>query len=387
MARPRDPWFRTANATWYVEVDKKQRKLYQEPSGRRTVEGRDRARAAYQELLAWLGQESTSASGEGGVEVGPRLLLVSSLLDKYLAVRKTGLSERTWDERRRLLQKFLWWCGEHRPPLVLVRELRPLHLVEFIGDNPGWRSRDTRAEVAKVLKACFGWAYAVGISGPCPFTGKECTFTFGNRRRPMTREEFDRLIAACGVGLRSLRRILVFCYETGSRPGEARLARWADLDWEREEIVLRHHKTERTAKGPRRIRLTQRVVDLLLEQRRERPGAEYIFTNRLGRPYGRNGMAQNLRRLRRRIGLSEGVVLYGTRHGFGLRMALADVNLAVVAELMGHVPGSPVTAHYVDLADQATHLREVLERVNRGEDGNDGGTSTSASSPPSPPSS
>jgi integrase len=118
-------------------------------------------------------------------------------------------------------------------------------------------------------------------------------------------------------------------------------------------------------KKPRVIHLTDAVVILLRDLYRQRPGAEFLFTNRRGWPYYRNSIQQNLRRLRRKIGLPEDVKLYGARHGFGTRAVLNKVGLAELAELMGHEKGSRITAHYVHIADQHEHLKDALRQINR----------------------
>jgi integrase/recombinase XerC len=182
----------------------------------------------------------------------------------------------------------------------------------------------------------------------------------------MAEEEFRRLINACGKNQNRLREILLFCFSTGARPVEVREAQWSELDLDRGTITLAKHKTLKTQKvrKPRVIHLTEEVTGLLVEIRRRQPDTEYVFTNRLGRPYHRNSVAQNLRRLRRKIGLPEDVKLYGCRHGFGTRAILNSVGLVELAELMGHEKGSRITAHYVHLAGEHQHLREALRKIN-----------------------
>jgi integrase len=206
----------------------------------------------------------------------------------------------------------------------------------------------------------------MGIAPPSPFRRK-VSYTFGNSRRPMTDEEFRTLIKACGPKQQRLREILVFCYSTGARPAEVRTALWSDLDLEQGVITLKQHKTSKTQKvpKPRVIYLTEEVLSLLAAIRRRLPDSEFIFSSRRRRPYHRNSIQQNLRRLRKKVGLPDDVKLYGCRHGFGTRAVLRGENMAVLAELMGHAEGSRITAHYVYLADQGQHLKEALRRINQ----------------------
>jgi integrase len=356
MPRPLKPWFHKRKNCWVVEPAGKLIRLADGPKNAQTE------KEAKRQLDILKGQWAANVPLESGTDK----LTILALLDGYLVHAKAKLADRTWDERKRLLDRFGQFCVDHEPPLALVKDLLPLHLEQFLLAHPTWKSQDTLAEVVKTIKTAFNWAQEAKIAPPNPFTGKLVQYPFGNSRRPITEEEFQLLLDACGKTQIRLREILLFCYHTGARPAEVRAARWTDLDLETGRITLKHHKTSRTqkVKKARIILLDDETIVLLAAIRRRQPGTEFIFTNRLGRPYHRNSIQQNLRRLRRKIGLPEDVTLYGCRHQFGTRAALRNENLAVLAELMGHEKGSPITSHYIHLADHHQHLKDALRRIN-----------------------
>ena len=67
--------------------------------------------------------------------------------------------------------------------------------------------------------------------------------------------------------------------------------------------------------------------------------------------------------MRERIGLPRGNNLYGCRHAFGKRLAMAGVELKTLATLMGHTK-TTMTEHYIDIANEHEHLRRELEKGN-----------------------
>jgi integrase len=357
MPRPLKPWFHKRKNCWVIEPSGKLIRLADGPKNAETE------KEARRQLDILKGQWAQNVPLESGTDK----LTILALLDGYLVHMKARLADRTWDERKRLLDRFGQFCIDHAPPLRRVKELLPLHLEQFLQTNTTWKSQDTLAEVVKAIKAAFNWGHEARIAPPSPFTGKLVRYPFGNSRRPITEGEFRQLIDACGKSQVRLREILLFCYHTGARPVEVRTARWQDLDLGAGTITLKRHKTSRTqkVKKPRVILLDGETVALLTAIRRRQPGTEFIFTNRLGRPYHRNSIQQNLRRLRCKIGLPEDAKLYGCRHHFGTRAALRNENLAVLAELLGHEKGSPITFHYIHLADQKKHLKDALDRINR----------------------
>jgi integrase len=356
MARPHKIWYRPARKAWYVEIDGRQVKLLKGP---KDADTKELAEQAFHRLMV-------ERAVQPPLDIGPSRLTVAALIDGYLDTVKRDLAERTWYERRRILEQFAQFLVDSQ--VLLVKDCLPLHMVLFLNAHPSWKSRDTKAEVVKAVKVVFNWGHDAKIAPPNPFVGKLLEgYTFGNTRRPMTEEEFRRLIEACGKKQTRLREILQFCFWTGARPCEARTARWSDLDVESGTITLKEHKTAKIQKvySPRVIVLDDQTVRLLIGIRQRQPATVYIFTSRLGRPYHRNSIQQNLRRLRRRVKLPEDVKLYGCRHGFGTRAVLNGTDLATLGQLLGHEKDSRITGHYVHLAGEHAHLKEALRAINR----------------------
>ena len=56
---------------------------------------------------------------------------------------------------------------------------------------------------------------------------------------------------------------------------------------------------------------------------------------------------------------------YLVRHTYGTNAVLAGVDVATVAELMGHSSLEMVSQVYLHLADQVTHLQDAARRATQ----------------------
>lgn len=119
--------------------------------------------------------------------------------------------------------------------------------------------------------------------------------------------------------------LIRFAADTGMRPGEVCRLRWDDVDLARGAIVLTEHKTARRTEAARIVILPPAALALL--EGREREGV-YVFTNRSGRPYSRDGLAATLRRY--------GVTPNQLRHTFAQSMIDVGIRPEMVTEMLGH---------------------------------------------------
>jgi site-specific recombinase XerD len=88
-----------------------------------------------------------------------------------------------------------------------------------------------------------------------------------------------------------------------------------------------------------------------------------LFRNSRGTAWTRNAIRCRFRRLRGKLELGPGVVAYSYRHTFATEGLGAGVDLATMAELLGHVDTTMVSAHYSHLDQKAAHLREAARRA------------------------
>jgi len=268
---------------------------------------------------------------------------------------KADVRPETWDERQRLLALFAAELGD----MPLCR-CRAGHLERWIAGKPIWSSAWTKMRVARTIGRAFNYLTRLGDISRNPFSGIRTHQ--GPRGRPTERHEFQALLKhtdAC------FRRVLIFLWYSGARPGELRGLEWSMLRPERSCAVLPAHKTAHTRRdrAPRTLMLHPIDVKLLIYiRRRQQPLARRVFLNSRGRPWTRSALVLRMYRLRKRAGIAQDCKLYGNRYAFATNAALAGVDIATLATLLGHTT-LEMAAYYVRLTGQDDYLQEALRKA------------------------
>jgi len=173
--------------------------------------------------------------------------------------------------------------------------------------------------------------------------------------RPLSVPEAQAILAATDPTTPSGRRdhlLFNFLYHTGARVSEALQLRQQDIHWGVPSTASLHGK----GRKERVIPLLKPIAQALkraLDQRPHEPTA-LIFQNRFGQPLTRWGVEKRLRRTVQQAAqhcpsLQDQTVSPHTfRHTTAMRLLQADVDIMVIALLLGHE--SPTTTHhYIEL--------------------------------------
>ncbi len=159
--RPHHPWYRSANNSWYVEVNGDQNLLGKHPDG--TPPPRKRKRGdppprppqeieqAYYRLMATADRKLPAAD----------TLRVCQVCDLFLDYSQKHHEPATYRGYKDFLQDFCQLLGT-----MLGRDLKPLHVTRWLDAHPGWKGSRRNAIVA--VKRAFNWADAEGVLQPNP---------------------------------------------------------------------------------------------------------------------------------------------------------------------------------------------------------------------------
>lgn len=185
------------------------------------------------------------------------------------------------------------------------------------------------------------------------------------RDRFLTRDEIDRLLAACAAQKWPMLRVLVLAaISTGCRRGELQGLRWGDIDLESRLITL-----TRTKNGDaRKVPMTEALV-AALKPHVGAPSA-LVFASRRVPAVAYNFEAQWKAALRA-AGI-RGFVFHGLRHSAASHLVMGGASLHEVGQVLGHRTSS-MSARYSHLATE--HKALLVQRVL----GNIGTTATSES--------
>jgi len=190
-----------------------------------------------------------------------------------------------------------------------------------------------------------------------------------NQREAVVSEtDFQRLLKACAltsqetldlyegrpvvvssvaaVPKETIRALFTVMYDCGIRAGEACRLEWSTVNLADKWIFIASGKTK---DARRRVGLTTRAIAALAALRALRPNARYCFTRHdADRPLTVGWVSHKFMRLRRGLGLPDGVVLHSLRHSCATRLGNAGANVLDLQKVMGW--SSPViAARYVHL--------------------------------------
>ena len=291
------PWYRKENKTWYVQVNRKQVRLSKD---------KPEAMRLWRKLMA-----------EGEL---PKDRWLSECVEHYLPT----LTESTRRSREQVLSAFTGHIGPLR-----VSKLTKRHIRGYL--KPTWSASTTRSHIKTIL-ACLNRSVKDGLIDANPVKDIEKP-AWERREKILSADELGKLMAAAREPFKTLLKAMS---ESGCRPSEICGLRVEDC-FPEESVWLVANKTKnQTGVKKRPIYLTEELVAMtraLAEGRTE----GHLFRNRYGEPWTPDTVRLRFRRLRKKLGLSDGVIPYGTRHRFASdAINRQKMDSLIVARLLGH---------------------------------------------------
>jgi integrase len=169
---------------------------------------------------------------------------------------------------------------------------------------------------------------------------------------PLTREDIERLLAACGRGAAGVRNraLIVLLWRSGLRISEALALYPRDVNIDAGTITVLHGKGDRR----RTVGIAGPVaeVELWLELRRQRgltraPLFCTITRPGAGRPLSSAYVREAFKALAIRSGVGRRVHPHGFRHTLAAELAMEGVPVHVIRRQLGH-SSLATTARYID---------------------------------------
>ena len=156
------------------------------------------------------------------------------------------------------------------------------------------------------------------------------------------------------------RAIILFLIDTGCRVGGLCSLTLGALDLPNQCAMV----IEKGNRG-RRVYFTDMTTEMLMLWRDVRPEVktDALFVTNVGKPLQPNGIRMILQRIGKRAGVTGRINAHSFRHAFARNFLRNGGNLAVLGRLLGHSPGSPVTARFYAVFDDR-ELQEFHERYS-----------------------
>jgi integrase/recombinase XerD len=232
-------------------------------------------------------------------------------------------------------------------------------VVAWVNKKESWGDYAKRDAIASV-KQMFKWGLAEKHISDNPVA------TLVNpkpepRDRVMSDAEHAWLIAAARCQKENGKEfaLVLMASRCGVRPQQIREVTGANVvgcTW-----VFKKHKTRGKTKKPLVVFLPPCLATLTRMLVRKYPTGP-LFRQESGRPWSKDTIARRLLRLRRKLGISDDVIMYAYRHTYATNAMMAGLSTAEVATLLGHTDTRMVTEVYGHLDQNNQHMLGAAAR-------------------------
>ncbi|HVX13863.1 MAG TPA: tyrosine-type recombinase/integrase [Pirellulales bacterium] len=325
MARPPKPWWWERRNGYYATIN-----------GSRFRLG-DTKKQADEELKRLL--------KEGPQEVADRTLF-AVLLDDFLDFTRENRAYKTYRGHLDFCQSFL-----KKWPQLSIDELSPDHVTAWLKGQTTWNST-TKHHAIATLQRALNWAKKNKGLKANPLAGMEKP-TAKTRTEVVTEKEFKALLGQ--VKDKEFKDLLIFSYDCGCRPQEAKglEARHIELDKKRAVLPTQEAKGKRT---PRAIYIPTPRALKIVKERMKADGR--LFLNTRGRPWTASAVKCRFAQLEKKLG--KRFNQYALRHTWITQKLVNGVDSHVVAALAGHGDTKMIDRVYSKVAqDHEFMLRQA----------------------------
>lgn len=267
------------------------------------AEARDRARLARSLIRSGIDPiDQRTSNKETIVAAAAKSLTFAKAAEKFIAAH-----EDSWSNAKHRLQ-WVSTIGTYANPIIgqlPVAAIEQRHILQIL--NPIWRSKtETASRLRGRIEQVLNWAKVQGLrEGPNPARWRDhldLLLPAPEKVSPVKHLAAVPLAEAklmwqliCGTGGMGAQALQLQILTAG-RSGEARGARWSELDLEGAVWVI--PKERMKAKREHRIPLPRQAVELLRKQPRI-VGAELVFPSSRNTPLSDMTLTAVMRRLKR----------------------------------------------------------------------------------------
>ncbi len=323
------PFFRESKQAWYCWIDGQLRSLGK------------KKRAAYDRYRDLLGEKEKPS--------GP--WTVRQCFDYYLEHAST-LPGKAYKNRKAVFDRF---CRDARVGGLPSADLTADHIEAWV-KKQSWAASTARCAMNYITSA-LNHCVKRGKIPSSPIKGLKKPRW--ERRKAVINKEDERAVYDASKG--AFRAVLTVLRSTGARPSE--LCRAKASDYQGGMIILSEHKTDETGKD-RVIYLPEEARNVVEQLVGNRQPDESIFLNSRGQPWTPDTLYCRFKRLRKKLGLGDGVFPYALRTKFTSdAINSGNANPALVAKALGHADLNMLLKHY--LREDPEAVRRMLDDLNK----------------------
>lgn len=291
---------------------------------------------------------------------------VTGLLDNFIDEIEPTLSRARYAALVRYASLFASDYGKQ-----LVSSITPAMVLRWLDSEKAlgeekkvlW-SNSSKRHAAALLKRAWKWAHNQGhirVNTLHSLKLPEPEY----RDRGIDFATHQRLVEHCRENMQARPFALyLIASRCGARPQQIRDVTAANVIKVGTQLVwaFKKHKTQKKTGKPLVVYISpclQTLTRILMASRR----TGTLFRNSNGDPWKKDTVAQRMERLRARLKLPEGTVVYLYRHAMATDALRAGLSTAVVAQLLGHTDTRMVSKVYGHLDQHAMHLIESAAKA------------------------
>lgn len=355
----RKPFYRKQTKCWYVKSESGKTFIRLDPDKRKAFDLWHRMQAAT-------------------VHRGPAATVLG-ILNAFVEELQPTLSEARFAALKHYAESFV---RKHASDLAM--SITPATVIEWLNEpqraqekksrkpkekdaKPEYRmakwSESSKRHAAALIKRAWKWAHNQGrlpANHLASLKLPECQY----RDATIDYATHERLVLHC----RQLDdskpfALYLIASRCGARPQQIREVTAANVQFGATQWVFKKHKTVAKTGKDLRVYLSpclQTLTKILLSSRPSGP----LFRNANGDPWKSDTVTQRMERLRKRLKLPPGTVVYLYRHTMATNALLAGQTTATVAALLGHVDTRMVSKVYGHLDNHSPHLLDAAAKAH-----------------------
>ena len=308
------------------------------------AEARDKARAAYREILEGVDPQAVRRRKHMNLREG-----VDAFIEQYAKPRN-----RSWRETERVLTRELVTRFGERDVTLMTRA----DILEAADAAIARGAQYQANRIVSYSRKMFNWFLERGMIETSPLLGIRAPMREQSRDRVLARDEITRLIGACRTESFPFGPYTLLLLATAQRRSEVANMRWSEIDWERHvwELPAARSKNGKTYEVP----LSPFALAILKDIPRFE-GSDLVFTTTGYSPI--SGITKMVLRIQTKSETANWR-LHDLRRTAASEMARMRIALQVVEKVLNHVSGtiSGVVAVY----NRYGYDPEKRDALNRG---------------------
>lgn len=273
-----------------------------------------------------------------------------------------------------LISKYSAWCSKHRAPRSCewyngylnnfllhpgiadmdATAIKPWNIQEWCDSKTTWGPTYTRGAIVAVQRV-WNWAIEQGHLETTPLARMKKP-PAKRREIYMKPEDFQEILTHIPQS-DPFHDLVVFIWQSGCRPQEARAIEPRHVELARERIVFPAEESK--GKREKRIIYLQGAALEIITRLMANYTEGKLFRNKRGHAWTKYSVCNRFIRISRKTG--KRMFAYAARHGFGTRKLIQGHDHLTIAAIMGHTDGSMLAKIYSHISDDEAHLKKALQ--------------------------